>query len=266
MTAKVEAIQVTKRYPMHRKGDEIVALRDFSLRVFDSEFLAVVGPSGCGKSTFLNAVAGLEPIDQGRLLMDGRPITKAGADRGVCFQDFALFPWLTVRENVEFSLEAQGRPRAERREIGRKFIELVGLVGFENRWPYELSGGMKQRCALARLMAGDPSILLMDEPLASVDAQTRLILQNEILRIWGEERSAATRKTVIFVTHSIDEAVFLSDRIAVMTARPGQVKDIAVNPLPRPREDRLRGEARFSKLTMEIWDLVRDAALKAIEA
>ena len=265
MRVKVEAIGLGKRYPGRRGGDEVVALRDFTLQVFDGEFLAVVGPSGCGKSTFLNAVAGLERIDEGRLLMDGAPITKAGADRGVCFQDFALFPWMTVRENVEFSLEAQGRPRAERRGIGAKFIELVQLRGFENRYPYELSGGMKQRCALARLVAGDPAIFLMDEPLAALDAQTRLILQNEILRIWGEARPAGQRKTVIFITHSIDEAVFLADRIAVMTSRPGQIKEIVVNALPRPREDRLRGEAAFSRLTMDIWELVRDAAVKAIE-
>lgn len=265
MAVKVEAIGVTKRFPARGKGDAIVALRDFTLGVPEAEFLAIVGPSGCGKSTFLNAVAGLEPIDEGRLLVDCRPITKAGADRGMCFQDFALFPWLTVRQNVEFGLEAQGRPRAERRRISRQYIDLVQLTGFEDRYPWELSGGMKQRCALARLVAGDPAVLLMDEPLASLDAQTRLILQNEILRIWGEDRPAAARKTVIFVTHSIDEAVFLADRIAVMTSRPGQVKEIVDNPLPRPREDRLRGEPRFSRLTMGIWELVRDAALKAME-
>jgi NitT/TauT family transport system ATP-binding protein len=264
MAVKVEAIGVTKRFPTRGKGNAIIALRDFTLSVHDAEFLAIVGPSGCGKSTFLNAVAGLEPIDEGRLLMDGRPITKAGADRGMCFQDFALFPWLSVRENVEFGLEAQGRPRAERRRISRHYIDLVQLTGFEDRYPWELSGGMKQRCALARLVAGDPAVFLMDEPLASLDAQTRLILQNEILRIWGEDRPAATRKTVIFVTHSIDEAVFLADRIAVTTSRPGQVKEIVENSLPRPREDRLRGEPRFSRLTMDIWELVRDAAVKAI--
>ncbi len=265
MRPKLQARHVTKRFPGGGRTGEILALKDFSLDVMTAEFLVIVGPSGCGKSTFLNAVAGLEPVDEGELLMDGRLIQRPGPERGMCFQEFALFPWLTVRQNVEFGLEAKGLPRAERGRRASEYLGLVSLSGFEERYPYELSGGMKQRCALARLLAVDPAVFLMDEPLAALDAQTRLILQTEILRIWGEERSPATRKTVIFVTHSIDEAVFLSDRIVVMTARPGQVKEIVPNPLPRPREDRMRGDPAFARLSMEIWDLVREAALKAIE-
>ena len=265
MTPRLQAIRVSKRFRGGRRGDGVLALEAFSLEVEGGEFLAIVGPSGCGKSTFLNVVAGLETLDEGTVLMDGRPIGGPGPDRGMCFQEFALFPWLTVRENVEFGLEAKALPKAERARIARTYVDLVHLRGFEDRYPYELSGGMKQRCALARLLAIDPAIFLMDEPLASLDAQTRLILQGEILRIWGEERPARERKTVIFVTHSIDEAVFLSDRIVVMTARPGQVKEIVANPLPRPRDDALRGDPRFARMSLEIWDLVREAARRAIE-
>ncbi len=266
MTPRLQAIRASKRFRGVRRGDWVVALEAFSLEVEGGEFLAIVGPSGCGKSTFLNVVAGLETLDEGTVLMDGRPIDGPGPDRGMCFQEFALFPWLTVRENVEFGLEAKALPKAKRARIARAYLDLVHLTGSADRYPYELSGGMKQRCALARLLAIDPAIFLMDEPLASLDAQTRLILQGEMLRIWGEERPARERKTVIFVTHSIDEAVFLSDRIVVMTARPGQGKEIVANPLPRPRDDSLRGDPRFARMSMEIWDLVREAALRAIEA
>lgn len=210
---------------------EIVALDGFDLEVADGEFVCLLGPSGCGKTTVLRIVAGLERATGGEVLVRGRKVSSAGPDRGVVFQEFALFPWLTVRRNIEFGLEIKGVPPDQRLALSSKYIELVGLQGFENAHPKELSGGMKQRVGIARALANDPQVLLMDEPFGSLDAQTRNLMQRELLRIW-----TATRKTVLFVTHSVDEAVFLADRIVVMTARPGRVREAIEVPLPRPRD------------------------------
>ena len=206
------------------RGRAVLALSDVSLEVRPREFLALLGPSGCGKSTLLYLVGGFLPIETGRIMVEGKPVSAPGPDRGIVFQHFALFPWKTVRGNVLYGLERQGMPRAEREKRAQSFIDLVGLSGFEDSYPSHLSGGMKQRAAIARTLAIDPSILLMDEPFGALDAQTRALMQTELLNIW--KRSP---KTVIFVTHDVQEAVYLADRIAVMSARPGRIKAIVDN-------------------------------------
>jgi NitT/TauT family transport system ATP-binding protein len=203
------------------RGRPVLALDSISLSVRDREFLALLGPSGCGKSTLLYLVGGFLPVEEGSITVDGRPVAGPGPDRGIVFQHFALFPWKTVMQNVLYGLEKQGLPREERLRRAQEHIDLVGLSGFEDSYPSQLSGGMKQRAAIARTLAIDPRVLLMDEPFGALDAQTRSLMQGELLRIW--QRS---RKTVIFVTHDVHEAVFLAERIAVMSARPGHVKEI----------------------------------------
>src|ERR1700723_4460374 len=205
--------------PAH--GRAVLALSDVSLDVRPREFVALLGPSGCGKSTLLYLVGGFLPTESGRIAVEGKPVVAPGPDRGIVFQHFALFPWKTVRTNILYGLERQGMPRAEREQRAKAFIDLVGLRGFEDSYPSQLSGGMKQRTAIARTLAFDPSILLMDEPFGALDAQTRSLMQTELLRIWQ-----GSRKTVIFVTHDVQEAVFLAERIAVMSARPGHIKEI----------------------------------------
>ncbi|MGH7119937.1 MAG: ABC transporter ATP-binding protein [Acetobacteraceae bacterium] len=246
----------------------VLAVDRFDLTVENGEFLCIVGPSGCGKTTILNMIAGLDQPSDGRILKDGVPITRPGADRGVMFQDYALFPWLNVRDNIGFGLRFGPRGRSlSRRALEARVAEcisLVGLGGHERKYPHQLSGGMRQRCALARLLAGEPDMLLMDEPLAALDAQTRLILQGELLRIWGEERAKTERRTAIFITHAIDEAVFLSDRVVVMGTRPGRVIAVIPVDLPRPRDEAVRADARFVRLSQQIWELIRDAASHAI--
>lgn len=242
-------------------------LESIDLDVRQGEFLALLGPSGCGKSTLLNLIAGLISPTSGSLRLDGREITGPGPDRGMLFQDYALFPWKSVRGNVEFGLRHGPRtrrlPKATQREIVARYIDLVGLDGAENKYPHQLSGGMRQRTALARLWAPNPEILLMDEPLAALDAQTRLVMQDELLRIWGQERRWSERKTVIYVTHSIDEAVFLADRVAVMGTRPGRIKAMIGVGLDRPRTDASRTGPVFDGLGQQIWQLIRDEAYRA---
>jgi NitT/TauT family transport system ATP-binding protein len=210
---------------------QIVALDGLTLDVNVGEFVCLLGPSGCGKTTVLRIVAGLESASAGSVEVNGKRVSSAGPDRGVVFQEFALFPWRTVRKNIEFGLEVKGVPEAERSKTSSTLIELVGLKGFEEAHPKELSGGMKQRVGIARALANEPAVLLMDEPFGSLDAQTRNLMQKELLRIWS-----ATSKTILFVTHSVDEAVFLADRIVVMTARPGKVREMIEVDLPRPRD------------------------------
>jgi NitT/TauT family transport system ATP-binding protein len=230
---------------------QTVAVDDFSLDVAPGEFLVIVGPSGCGKTTILNVLAGLESPSAGTAFIDQRPIAAPGPERGVMFQDYALFPWHTVWGNVEFGLRhgpaGNGLDREARAARVRDTIDLVGLKGSEQKYPHQLSGGMRQRVALARLIANEPQVLLMDEPLAALDAQTRLILQDELLRIWGQDRSAAQRRTVVFITHAIDEAVFLADRVLVLSARPGTITHEENISLPRPRHRNLMASAAFSR-------------------
>lgn len=250
------AQSVGKRF--EREGRQVRAIDDFSLSVLEGEFVSIVGPSGCGKSTFLHMVGGFEPITEGRICLDGQPITGAGPDRGMLFQDYALFPWRSVIGNVAWSLEVQGQPKAQRLATAQKYLELVGLSAFAEAYPSELSGGMQQRIALARVLAFEPRMLLMDEPFGALDAQTRQLMQEELTAIWQRQR-----RTVLFVTHDIDEALYLSDRIVVFTARPGRMKaDLAVD-LPRPREPAVRKTARFSQLRNEIWDMLREEVLAA---
>jgi NitT/TauT family transport system ATP-binding protein len=229
--AKIAVSHLSKTYLNERTGRTVTALHCIDLEVRDGEFLCIVGPSGCGKTTLLQILAGLETATSGTMTLNGRPIREPGADRGMVFQGYALFPWRTVLENIAFGLEIKGRPRWERREVSQRYARMVGLSGFENAYPNELSGGMKQRVGIARALANEPEVLLMDEPFGSLDAQTREIMQREVLDIW-----AATRRTIVFVTHGVQEAVFLADRIIVMTARPGRIKAIMDVNLPHPRD------------------------------
>jgi NitT/TauT family transport system ATP-binding protein len=243
--------------PAH--GRIVHALSDVSLEVRSREFLALLGPSGCGKSTLLYLVGGFLPTVAGRILVEGKPVTAPGPDRGIVFQHFALFPWKTVRGNILYGLERQGLPRAERAKRAQAFIDLVGLRGFEESYPSQLSGGMKQRTAIARTLAFDPSILLMDEPFGALDAQTRALMQTELLGIWQR-----TPKTVIFVTHDVQEAVYLAERVAVMSARPGRIKAIIETKFDKRDPNILRSK-EFVEKADEIWNLVRDEAIKAQE-
>jgi NitT/TauT family transport system ATP-binding protein len=255
--------QVRKEFVVRGEGggpsDRFTALEDITLDVRPGEFLALVGPSGCGKSTLLDLLGGLTAPTSGRILLDGRPIEGPARDRGIVFQQYALFPWRTAAQNVEFGLDIAGLKAKQRREIARHYLDLVGLTAFADRYPHELSGGMKQRVAIARSLAYDPEVLLMDEPFAALDAQTRETLQGELLRIWR-----ATGKTIIFITHGIDEAVVLGQRVAVMTSRPGRIKHVVEIPeaLRNESED-VRSLPEFGPVRHEVWSLLRDEVLKA---
>jgi NitT/TauT family transport system ATP-binding protein len=241
---KLEIDRLTKRYYVERDRRQVLALSEVSLSVADGEFLAIVGPSGCGKTTLLNIVAGLLPYELGTVSIDGTRISGAGVDRSVVFQHPSLLPWRTIAGNVRYGMELQKRfDRVAMRERTGYFIELVGLAGFERHYPSELSGGMQQRVNLARALASDPSVLLMDEPFAALDAQTREVMQAELLKIW-----TAAQKTVLFITHQIDEAVYLADRVAVMSARPGRVLGIFTIPFERPRALGVKRDPRFLQI------------------
>lgn len=263
--ARLEVIDVTKVYTLPRDGQKVEALQRINLSVDQGEFVSLVGPSGCGKSSLLRIIAGLELSTEGRALVDGAPIEGPSSRRGMVFQEYALPPWKTVAQNIQLGLKFRGVPAAQRAEIAKKYVDLVGLRGFEERYPHELSGGMRQRCALARTLANDPDLLLMDEPFAAVDAQTREILQEELLKIWGEHLPLQERKTVVFVTHSIDEAVFLSDRVVVMSARPGSIKECFATPLGRPRSEGSRSSPEYLKARDHLWRLVKGEAMKAMQ-
>jgi ABC-type nitrate/sulfonate/bicarbonate transport system ATPase subunit len=245
-----------------RDGSPFTALEGVSLQLAEAgEFVSLLGPSGCGKTTLLKILAGLLSPTSGRLLINDLPVTGPGPDRAVVFQDFVLLPWDTVLANAAFALEMRGVDRGARERIAREKLAKVGLLGFERTFPHELSGGMKQRVGLARALAADPQILLMDEPFGSLDALTRQVLQEELLKIWE-----ADQKTVIFVTHSIDEAVFLSDRVLVMGTRPGRIlEDVRID-LPRPRPESVRNDARFHELTARLWGELRGQIHVAEEA
>jgi len=253
----IEGVSHTYRPP---RGRPVPALDDVSLEVRPREFVALLGPSGCGKSTLLYLIGGFLPVERGRILVDGSAVAAPGPDRGIVFQHFALFPWKTVRANVLYGLERAGLSRNEREARAQNFIDLVGLGGFEDAYPSHLSGGMKQRAALARTLAVDPKILLMDEPFGALDAQTRSLMQAELIAIWQR-----TPKTVIFVTHDVQEAVYLSDRVAVMSARPGRIKAIIDTRFDKSDPHRFKAKAFVDKVD-EIWDLVRVEAMKAQEA
>src|SRR5689334_5572732 len=250
----IERVNHTYRPP---RGRPVLALADVSLEVRPREFLALLGPSGCGKSTLLYLVGGFLPIEAGRIAVKGQAVAAPGPDRGIVFQHFALFPWKTVRANVLYGLERQRMSRDEREKRAQAFIDLVGLKGFEDSYPSQLSGGMKQRAAIARTLAFDPQILLMDEPFGSLDAQTRGLMQAELLNIWRR-----TPKTVIFVTHDVQEAVFLAERVAVMSARPGRIKALIDTKFDKTDPHVFKSKAFVDKAD-EIWELVRGEAIKA---
>ena len=243
---------VSKNFPLRGRAGVLTVLEDVSLDICKGELIVLLGPSGCGKSTLLNVIAGFLQPTTGQVLHEGVPVSKPDRRRTVVFQDYALFPWMTIEKNVEFGLKAQGIAHAERTRIARDFLALVKLSGFEDHYPYEISGGMKQRAAIARALAPDPDILLMDEPFGALDAQTRVLLQEELVRI-----AAATKRTVVFVTHSIDEAVFLADRIVVMSSHPGRIRSIHNVALPRPRTAETRSLPNFISLTQELWDSLK---------
>jgi NitT/TauT family transport system ATP-binding protein len=236
-------------------------LRDVSFEVRDNEFVSLLGPSGCGKTTLLRIIAGLESRDDGHVVVEGRDVTGPGPDRAVVFQQFSLLPWMTVLDNIGFGLRLRGVPKAAWAERSRDLANLVGLRGFEKHYPRQLSGGMQQRVGLARALAVDPPVLLMDEPFAALDEQTRLLMQEELLRIWQE-----TRKTVVFVTHSMEEALLLSDRILLLTGRPGVVQEFIDVPFGRPRERGITQTVEFQRLREHLWDQLRVSQTAAAPA
>jgi len=242
-----------------RRAPEVVAIDRLSLDVADREIVSIVGPSGCGKSTLLRLVAGLVRPSAGEILLDGRVVTDPGAERGMVFQSYTLFPWLTVQGNVEFGPRIRGMPEEHCREVAARYIQMVGLTGFERAYPKELSGGMMQRVAIARALANDPEVLLMDEPFGALDAQTRAFMQELLLDIWQK-----TPKTILFVTHDIDEALFLGSRVYVMTARPGRLRAEVSVALPRPRTLEITTSEEFVAIKRRVLAMIREEAGKAL--
>ena len=249
LTPKVVIKDVKKVY--EGRNGPVVALNGANLEIQDNEFICVVGPSGCGKSTLLNILAGLLEPTSGEILVDGKPVEGTSVDRGVVFQQYALFPWLTVKKNVEFGLKLQKKSKEECEEIAMKYIKMVGLEKFTNSYPKELSGGMKQRVAIVRAYAVNPSLLLMDEPFGALDAQTRTQLQTELLKTWEEEK-----KTCFFITHDVEEAILLASRVVVMSARPGRIKEVIDIDIPYPRDQESKMLPRFTELKNYIWNMV----------
>jgi NitT/TauT family transport system ATP-binding protein len=255
----LEVRQVGKTYRARQGGREVEALRAIDLTVPAGEFVALVGASGSGKSTFARLIGGLDAPTRGEISVGGRPVSGPGRDRGFVFQADRLFPWRTVLDNVAFGLQAQGTPRRAARAAAAVVVERVGLSGFEGAYPHELSGGMRQRVNLARALATDPALLLMDEPFAALDAQTREVMQAELLRVWARHQ-----KTVVFITHQIDEAVYLADRVVVFSARPGTVRaDIRID-LPRPRPLALKRQPAFAAYADRIWRLIQHDVLQGL--
>ncbi|TIS57763.1 ABC transporter ATP-binding protein [Mesorhizobium sp.] len=252
---------VSRTFAGVRGGQPVQALMPVELAVAANDFITILGPSGCGKSTLLRIVAGLEAPSQGRVLLDGKAVSRPGLDRGMVFQSYTLFPWLTVAENIAFGLRERGMAERERDEIVASYVDLVGLKGFENHWPKQLSGGMQQRTAIARALANDPEILLLDEPFGALDNQTRGLMQELLLGIWERRQ-----KTVLFVTHDIEEAIFMASRVVVMTARPGRIKsDVAVD-LPHPRHYTLKTSPEFSALKAQLTEDIRVEAMRTAQA
>ena len=252
---------VTRTFAARGKAAPTLALQPTDLAVAPGEFVAILGPSGCGKSTLLRIVAGLDRPTAGAVTLDGVAITAPGPDRGMVFQSYTLFPWLTVLQNIRFGLQERGVAEAEQQAIAARFIARTGLRSFENHWPRQLSGGMQQRCALARALANDPEILLLDEPFGALDHQTRELMQELLLEIWD-----ADRKTVLFVTHDIDEAIFLANRVVVMSARPGRIKADVPVPLPYPRDWTMKTTAEFATLKARLMGEIREEVRKSAMA
>lgn len=258
---KLQAIGLRHEYYQPRTGGRLLALDNINLTVEEGEFVTIVGPSGCGKTTFINLADGLLTPTAGKILIDGKEVTGPGTDRGMVFQDSCLMPWRTVFKNVIFGLECQGLDNGDGQVRARKFIKLVGLEGFEDHYPHELSGGMQQRCNLARALTVDPQILIMDEPFAALDAQTREIMQLELLRIWNE-----AGKTILFITHQINEAIYLADRVIVFGARPGKVKESIKVDITRPRKLAVKRERKFLEYEDHLWNLIEEEVKKTMIA
>jgi NitT/TauT family transport system ATP-binding protein len=260
VTAKLEVDGLSKYF--YGRGGEIRKVLDaITVSVKDGEFVCIVGASGCGKTTFIRAIAGLLTAEEGSIRIDGNPVSRPGPDRGFVFQSDALLPWRTVLQNVLFGVEMRGRRGAETMELGESLLRLVGLADFRNHYPNELSGGMRQRINLARALAIDPQVLLMDEPFAALDAQTREIMQRELLKIWAQRR-----KTVLFITHQIDEAVYLADRVLVFSFSPGRLTaDIAI-PFARPRALEIKRTPAFLQYVDQVWGLIEDEVVSAMNA
>ncbi|HXQ67944.1 MAG TPA: ABC transporter ATP-binding protein [Alphaproteobacteria bacterium] len=256
--AKLRIDNVALRF-LPKGGSPVTALENISLDVGEEEFSVIVGPSGCGKTSLLRLVAGLTQPSEGAIYLDGHAVTRPGKDRGMVFQSYTLFPWLRVEENVEFGLKIAGIEQAERKRIAQRYIAEVGLEGFERAYPKQLSGGMMQRVALARALANDPEILLMDEPFGALDAQTRSLMQELLLKIWEH-----AHKTVLFITHDIDEAILLGDRVYVMTARPGRIKEKIDIDIARPRSVEVLTSDRFIAIKRRIMALIHEEAVRAM--
>jgi len=252
------SIQAVSRVFETARGQRTQALQPVDFEVRDNDFVTILGPSGCGKSTLLRIVAGLDHATSGRVLLDGVPVEGPGADRGMVFQSYTLFPWLTIEQNIRFGLRERGMPEAQQKERAAYFIAKVGLRGFEQHFPKQLSGGMQQRTAIARALANDPKILLMDEPFGALDNQTRVLMQELLLGIWEAER-----KTVLFVTHDIDEAIFMANRVAVFSARPGRIKTELAVDLPHPRHYRVKTSPEFMDLKARLTEEIRAESMAA---
>jgi NitT/TauT family transport system ATP-binding protein len=258
--SKLAIENVSRIFPGVRRGAPTRALEPTNLAVADNDFVTILGPSGCGKSTLLRLIAGLDQPSSGRIMLDGARVSEPGADRGMVFQSYTLFPWLTVAENVAFGLREKGVAREQRSAVVREWLGRIGLAGFEHHYPKQLSGGMQQRTAIARALANDPAILLLDEPFGALDNQTRALMQELLLGIWERER-----KTVLFVTHDIEEAIFLASRVIVMTARPGRIKaDVAID-LPHPRHYTIKTSPEFSALKARLTEEIRAEAVLAAQ-
>ena len=258
--SKLSIREIAKTFPGLRGRPPTVALLPVSLEVADNDFITILGPSGCGKSTLLRLVAGLETASQGTMLLDGAAISGPGADRGMVFQSYTLFPWLTVYQNICFGLREKGMPEAGQRDIADRFLREVGLSGFEAHFPRQLSGGMQQRVALARALANDPKVLLLDEPFGALDNQTRVLMQELLLSIWEQHR-----KTVLFVTHDIDEAAFMANRCAVFSARPGRIKIEVPIELPYPRHYTIKTTPKFVEYKALLTEEIRVESIKTAQ-
>ncbi|MFD2616423.1 ABC transporter ATP-binding protein [Terrilactibacillus laevilacticus] len=257
MKPKVTIQNIQKVY----KGKtDVLAVDTINFNIMENEFITILGPSGCGKSTLLRMVGGLEEQTSGHIYLGDQELVGPSSNRGMVFQAYSLFPWLTIEKNIQFGLKNKGMKEAERKEISDSYIELVGLKGFEKHYPNQLSGGMKQRVAIARALANDPEILLLDEPFGALDSQTRLIMQELLLNIWEKKK-----KTILFITHDVEEAIFLGSRVLVMTSRPGKIKEDISIELSHPRTYHVKSDPAFIKIKDHLTELIREESLKAIE-
>ncbi len=250
MAENIIEIKNLKKTFLSKEGNHVLALNDVNLKVKKNEFICIVGPSGCGKSTLLRIIAGLETLTSGDVLYDGKKVSNPSGEVGMVFQDYSLLPWRTVLDNIALGLEFKRVPKDKRRKIGMDYLKLIGMDGFQDSYPYELSGGMQQRVAIARALANDPNILLMDEPFGALDAHTRIIMQEELLEIWNQDK-----KTILFITHSVNEAISLADKIIVMTKRPGTIREIIDVNMERPRD---RANLRYGELANKILKMLRE--------